>query len=44
MFEIVMVIDGTEYRYGTDSDRNRANEIAMRVKEERDVEVFVKEI
>ena len=44
MFEIVMVIDGMEYRYGADSNRDRANEIAMRVASERDVETFVREI
>jgi hypothetical protein len=44
MFEIVMVIDGIEYRYGADENRNRANEIAMAVREERNVETFVREI
>ena len=44
MFEIIMVIDGNEYRYGADDNRDRANEIAMRVREERDIDVFVREV
>ena len=43
MFEIVMVIDGTEYIYGADTDRNRANEVAMEVRTNRNVETFVRE-
>lgn len=43
MFEIIMIIDGTEYKYGSDSDRNRANEIAIKVREERNIETYVKE-
>jgi hypothetical protein len=43
MFEIIMVIDGNEYKYGADSNKDRANEIAMRVRVERDVDVFVRE-
>ena len=38
-----MVIDGNEYRYGADSNRDRANEIAMQVRAERNIEVFVRE-
>lgn len=44
MFEIVMVIGDNEYRYGVDSNRDKANEIAMRVRNERKVDVFVREI
>lgn len=43
MFEIIMIIDGIEYKYGSDSDRNRANEIAIKVREERNIETYVKE-
>ena len=43
MFEIIMVIDGNEYKYGADSNRDRANEIAMQVRAERNIEVFVRE-
>ena len=43
MFEIVMVVDGIEYIYGADTDRNRANEVAMEVHTNRDVETFVRE-
>jgi hypothetical protein len=42
MFEIIMVIDGTEYVYGRDDDRAKANEIAMQVRDERGVEVYVR--
>ena len=43
MFEIVMVVDGIEYIYGVDTDRNRANEVAMKVRTNRNVETFVRE-
>lgn len=43
MFTIYMVVDGNEYAYGTYENRNRANEIAMQVRESRNVEVYVAE-
>lgn len=43
MWEIVMEIDGEEYTYGKYSDRARANEIAMQVRDERGVSVSVYE-
>jgi hypothetical protein len=42
MFEIIMVIDGTEYVYGRDDDNSRANEIAMQVRDERGIDVYVR--
>jgi hypothetical protein len=44
MFKIVMVIDETKYVYGTYADRNRANEIAMQVREERGCDTWVQEV
>jgi hypothetical protein len=44
MWEIVMEIDGEEYTYGKYSDRTRANEIAMQVRDERGVSVSVYEV
>jgi hypothetical protein len=41
MYKIWMIIDEEYYYYGADADRNKANEIAMRVREERGVETFV---
>ena len=43
MFNVMMVVDGEVYKYGTYSNRNRANEIAMQVREEREVETYVEE-
>lgn len=44
MFRVVMVVDGNEYEYGKWADRNRANEVAMEVRAERRIDVFVEEI
>lgn len=46
MLEIVMVIDGNEYVYGRYDIRNRnaVNELAMEVRDTRQVETFVREI
>ena len=35
-YKVMMFIDGDWYCYGRYLDRNRANEIAMKVREERD--------
>jgi hypothetical protein len=43
MYEIIMVIDNTEYKYGFDSNRDKANEIALKVQAERNVETYVRE-
>ena len=44
MFRVMMIVDGEEYAYGTYADRNRANEIAMQVREERDIDTYVIEV
>ena len=44
LFRIVMIVDDEAYTYGTYADRNRANEIAMQVREEREVETYVEEV
>jgi 1-aminocyclopropane-1-carboxylate deaminase/D-cysteine desulfhydrase-like pyridoxal-dependent ACC family enzyme len=44
MFKVVMIVDDCEYTYGTYTDRDRANEIAMQVREERKIDTFVKEV
>jgi hypothetical protein len=36
MFKVMMYIDGEWYKYGTYTDRNKANEVAMWVGNERD--------
>jgi hypothetical protein len=41
MYKIFMVVDGETYYYGADPDQRKANEIAMRVREERNVETYV---
>ena len=44
MFRVMMLVEGEAYEYGTWSDRNKANEVAMEVREERRIETFVEEI
>lgn len=46
MLEIVMVIEGNEYVHGRYSiaNRNAVNELAMEVRDTRQVETFVREI
>ena len=41
MYAVVMVVDGCEYVYGRYEDANRANEIAMMVRDERKIWVYV---
>lgn len=36
-----MEIDGIKYTYGEYKDANRANEIAMQVRDQRDIWVYV---
>lgn len=43
MFKVVMIVDDCEYVYGTYSDHNKANEVAMLVRMERNIETFVEE-
>ena len=43
MFKVMMVIDGENYCFGRWDDRNKANEVAMKVRSERGVETFVEE-
>lgn len=43
MWKIVMEIDGQEYTYGKYSDRTKANEIAMKIRAQRNVETSVYE-
>ena len=44
--KIMMICDGTEYVYGTyafetDEQKNRVNELAMKIRDERDIPVYV---
>lgn len=41
MYEVVMEIDGKEYVYGNYYDRNKANEVAMQIRAERNIDVSV---
>lgn len=45
MYVVKMRFDGddTWYRYGAWSDRNKANEVAIEVREQRDCETTVEE-
>lgn len=47
--QIVMEIDGEEYLYGTypfdtNSEKNRVNELAMKIRTERNVDTYIKEV
>ena len=49
MAQIIMVIDGEEYVYGaypfsTIEERNKVNELAMKIGLERDCHTYVKEV
>lgn len=41
MFKVMMYIDGEWYKYGAYADRNKANEVAMMVRDERGCRVQV---
>lgn len=43
MFNIMMIVGDEAYVYGTYTDRDRANEIAMQVREQRGIETYVEE-
>lgn len=43
MYKVVMIFGTEEYTYGTYGDRNKANEIAMVVRDERGCEVKIVE-
>jgi hypothetical protein len=44
MFKVVMIVDGCQYSYGTYADRDRANEVAIQVCYERQIQVFVEKV
>lgn len=44
MFKVIMIIDNEEYTYGTYINRNRANEVAMEVREWRGIDTYVTEV
>jgi hypothetical protein len=43
-YEVQMLVDDVWYPYGTWADRNTANEVAMQIRAERNVETFIEEI
>lgn len=44
MFKVIMIIDNEEYTYGTYRNRDRANEVAMEVREWRGIDTYVTEV
>lgn len=40
-YEVQMLVEGQWWPYGTWTDRNKANEVAMEIREERSVETQV---
>lgn len=43
-FRVVMIVDDEEYTYGTYDSRDKANEVAMLVRDEREIETYVEEV
>ena len=43
MYNVIMEVNGEEYVYGKYVDRNKANEIAMQIRDERNVDTSVYE-
>lgn len=44
MFRVMMIVDDEVYTYGTYADRDRANEVAIEVRNTREIETFVEEV
>lgn len=44
MFEVIMIVDDQEWPYGTYTNSDKANEVAAYVKDERNVETYVREV
>lgn len=40
----MMLVDGNAYEYGRWADRNKANEVAIEVREERRIDTYVEEV
>jgi len=43
MFKVMMIVDNETYKYGAYADRDRANEIAMQVSNDRQIETYVEQ-
>ncbi len=43
-FKVIMVVDDEEYTYGTYDSRDRANEVAMEVRDARGVDTYIEEV
>lgn len=43
-YRVEMFVDGKWYEYGTYGDRNKANEVAMMVRDTRGVRTWVEEV
>ena len=43
MFKVMMVVDGESYFYGAWENRDKANEVAIEVRNFRGVETYVEE-
>lgn len=44
MFKVMMIVDGQAYVYGTYNDRERANEIAIDLRVEREIDTYVVQV
>ena len=40
----MMLVDGNAYEYGRWADRNKANEVAIEVREELRIDTYVEEV
>ena len=44
MYKVMMIIEGVAYPFGTYEDRDKANDIAIEIREMRRVETYIEEI
>ena len=44
MYRVMMLVDDKAYEYGKWEDKNRANEVAMEVRDQRMIDTYVEEI
>ena len=43
-YAVIMIVDNAEYTYGTWDNPNKANEVAMEVRDFRGIDVYVREV
>ena len=44
MWQVILCVEDEEYVYGTYNDRNKANEIAIQVRDIKNINVVIKDV